>query len=291
MGNDGKATNQRKHSSHLAPRDEPRAAADTETLGEFDSFRFLRSALLLCFAALTLRAAFGWLSPFGRFDGARGLLCFAPKTHLVGSQACFERVLRDVVTYASKLAFVPHEVIESILLPKPSLSAETAINLPGGEMLPRITLCDHRDLVGERSEEVDVIRHDDEVEHLITIAIEVKKAVGDDVSDIVLGENARAVARVESIIPALGEAVMVFSHQVGRQLLHLHLPAFLGEIDAVEVEPTIPIRPPAIQNILRHRVRRSPGDEDHGAVLGPMRQLALNDEQIVVRIEETHAEI
>lgn len=32
---------------------------------------------LLCFATLTLRAANGWLSPFGRFEGARGLLCFA----------------------------------------------------------------------------------------------------------------------------------------------------------------------------------------------------------------------
>lgn len=92
--------------------------------------------MLICFATLTLRAAFGWLSPFGRFDGARWLLCSAPKTRLVGSETGFDRILRDVVTQTSKLAFVPDEVIKSVLLPKAALSAETTIDLPGREMLP-----------------------------------------------------------------------------------------------------------------------------------------------------------
>ena len=57
-------------------------------------------------------------------------------TRLVSSVTRFERVLRDVVTQASKLAFVAHEVIKGILLPKTALSAETTIDLPGREMLP-----------------------------------------------------------------------------------------------------------------------------------------------------------
>ena len=82
---------------------------------------------------------------------------------------------------------------------------------------------------------------------------------------------------------------MVFDHQVGRKFLDPHLPTFLGGIDAVDIEPAIAIRPPRFENILRHGVRRAPGDEDHTTVLRPMRQLALGDEQIIVGIEETHA--
>lgn len=289
MGNDGKATNRRKHGSHLAPRDELRAYADTKTLGEFDGFRFLRSALLLCFAALTLRAAFGWLSPFGRFAGARGLLCFAPKTRLISSEARIERVLRDVVTQAAKLTFVAHEVIKGVLLPKAALKAECGIDQASGEVLPGVALIDHRGLVRESGEQMDVVRHDDEVEHLIAVAIEVQKAVSDDVSDFRLAEHAGTVASIESLMPAAGVAIMVFDHQVGRKFLDPHLPTFLGGIDAVDIEPAIAIRPPTFENILRHGVRRAPGDEDHGAVLCSMRQLALGDEQLVVRIEETHA--
>jgi hypothetical protein len=210
---------------------------------------------------------------------------------LVGSQASFDRILRDVVTQAPKLAFVPHKVIESILLPKPALSAETTINLPSSEVLPRIALFDHRCLIGERGEQMDVIRHDDEVEHLVTITIEVQQAFGDNVCDPALRENTRAMPRIQRLMPSRGEAVVVFDHRIGRQLLHSHLPAFLHGIDALGVELTIAIRSPAIQNIFRHRVRCSPGDEDHAAILRPVRQSPLGDEQIVVRIEETHIEM
>lgn len=109
----------------------------------------------------------------GSSRGARGLLCLAPKTRLVGSETYFKRILCDVVTQAPKLAFVPHEMIKSVLLPKAALSAKTAIDLPGREMLPRIALFDHRGLVGERGEQMDVIRHDHEVEHLVAITVEV----------------------------------------------------------------------------------------------------------------------
>ena len=138
---------------------------------------------------------------------------------------------------------------------------------------------------------MDVIRHDDEVEHLVAITVEVQQAVGDEVCDLGLREDTRAVTGVECFMPAGGEAVVVFDHQVGRKFLDPHLPAFLRGIDALGVEPTIAICLPAILNILWHGISRAPGDEDHGAVLRPVRQLALSDEQIVVRIEEMHAAI
>lgn len=269
MGNGEKATNRRKHGSHLAPRDELWAGAFTKTFGSFDDLR-------LGGAPCSSR-------------GARWLLYFAPETRLVGSEPRFERVLGDVVTQAAKLAFVAHEVIKGVLLPKAALGAKTTIDLPGREMLPRIALHDHRGFVGESGEQMDVVRHDDEIEHLVSFAIEVQKAVGDDIRDFWLAEHAGTMAGIERFMPARGEAVVVFDHQVGWKFLDQHLPAFLGGIDAVEVEPAIAIRPPAFKDILRHGIRRAPSDEDHGAVLGPMRQLALGDEQFVVRVEETHA--
>lgn len=168
------------------------------------------------------------------------------------------------------------------------MGAKTAIDLPGREVLSGAALFDHRGFVGESGEQMDVVRHDDEVEHLMAIAIEVKKTVGDDVRDFRLAEHAVTVTGIERVMPARGEAIVVFDHQVGWKFLDTHLPAFLSGLDAVEVEPAIALRPPAFENVLRHGVRRAPSDEDHGAVLGPMRQLALGDEPIVVRIEKTH---
>lgn len=97
--------------------------------------------------------------------------------------------------------------------------------------------------------------------------------------------------RIERFMPACGEAIMVCSPQIGWQLLHLHLPAFLRGINAVDVQPTIPIRTPAFENIFGHRIRRAPGDEDHAAVLRPVRQPSLGDEQLVGRVEKAHGEM
>ena len=97
--------------------------------------------------------------------------------------------------------------------------------------------------------------------------------------------------RIERLMPARGEEVVVFGHQIGRQLLHSHLPAFLRGINALGVEPTIAILTPAFENILRHRVGCAPSDEDYAAVLRPVRQSPLGDEQLVMRVEKAHGEM
>lgn len=252
MGNGEKTTNRRKHGSHLAPRDELMAGAFTKTFRSLDGFRFLREQ-------------------FAPLDGARGLLCFAPMTRLVGSEARLAWVMRDVFAQASKLAFVPHEVIKGVLLPESTLCAKCGIDPASGEMLPRVALLDHRCFVGKKGQNMDVVRHDDEVEHLVAVAIEVKKAVGDNVRDFWLAEHAATMAGIERLMPARGEAIMVFGYQIWWESLNLGFPAFLSGINAVEIEPTITIRTPAFENVLRHRVRRAPGDEDHAAILSPMR--------------------
>lgn len=173
---------------------------------------------------------------------------------MIEAKACFFGVLSDVVAQASELAFVTHQMVKGVLLPKAALGAEMAIDLPSGEMFPGVALFDHRDIVGERGEQMDVIRHDDEVEHLVAITVEVRQAVGDEVCDLGLSEDARAVAGVECFMPAGGEAVVVFDHQVGRKFLDPQLPAFLGGIDSVVVEPAIAICPLAFENVFGHGV-------------------------------------
>jgi len=209
-------------------------------------------------------------------------------TRLVGSEARLARVLRYVVAQASKLAFMPQEVIKGILLPKAACCAESGIDPASGEMLPRVALLDHGCFVGENGQNMNVIRHDDEVEHLVSLAIEVQQAVRDDVRDLWPTEHTSTMTCVEGFMPSRGEAIMVFGHLVWREILNLDFPAFLRGIDAVEIKPAIAIRTPAFENVLRDRVRRAPGDEDHAAILSPMRQFSLRDEQLVVRIKETH---
>ncbi|MCX6856282.1 MAG: hypothetical protein NTV80_15415 [Verrucomicrobia bacterium] len=67
-----------------------------------------------------------------------------------------------------------------------------------------------------------------------------------------------------------------------------YLTPFLGWIDAVDIEPAIPIRSPAFENVFWHGVRSAPRDEDHTTILRPVRQSSLGDEQFVVWIKETH---
>jgi hypothetical protein len=43
---------------------------------------------------------------------------------------------------------------------------------------------------------------------------------------------------------------------------------------------------PGLENMGRHRIICPPGDETHGACLGPVRQVTLNDEDIIAGIEE-----
>ena len=67
--------------------------------------------------------------------GARGLL-YWPHAGLVGAQVGLRGVLSDVFAQAAELVLVADEVVEGVLLPEAALSAEAAVDLAGGEMLP-----------------------------------------------------------------------------------------------------------------------------------------------------------
>ena len=99
-------------------------------------------------------------------------------TGLVSAQTGLKRILCDVVTQTTELPFVTHEMIKGILLPEAPPGAQATMDPPGREVFPGGTLLHHGSLVGTRGKQVNVIGHDDEIEHLVAISIEVQQAVG-----------------------------------------------------------------------------------------------------------------
>jgi len=99
-------------------------------------------------------------------------------------------------------------MIESILLPEPSGLTKRPVDLMRREMLPGLTLFQHRFFICERSQQMNMIRHNDELSEFVPIAVEFMKALRDDLRQHWLTENALAVTGVQIIVPFFGEAVL-----------------------------------------------------------------------------------
>ena len=62
---------------------------------------------------------------------------------LAGTELRFSWVVGDVSTKVEELLFAAEEVVEGVLLPEAATSAERAIDLGGGVVLPGIALSKH----------------------------------------------------------------------------------------------------------------------------------------------------
>ena len=60
-------------------------------------------------------------------------------------------------------------------------------------MLPRFALLQHAAFIDERRHEMNVVRHHDEVGHLVPFAIEVQQTVGHDFREVRLAQDAVAM--------------------------------------------------------------------------------------------------
>jgi len=78
-------------------------------------------------------------------------------------------------------------------------------------MLPRTTLFEHLVGVAKCSQQMNVIRHHDEIGQFISVAVEVFQAVGDNVSQFHPSQHTLTVAFVEFIMPSLREGLMEFA--------------------------------------------------------------------------------
>ena len=65
-----------------------------------------------------------------------GLLAAAPQQMPAFPQPGLHRIFRDVTLEPPELGFMPHQVVKSILLPKPPLRSKTAIDPHCRKMLP-----------------------------------------------------------------------------------------------------------------------------------------------------------
>ena len=197
-------------------------------------------------------------------------------------------VFGNVALQAVELRLVADEVIKGILLPEAAFLTEAAIDLRSGEVLPRLALLQHGGFPVEGGEQVDVVWHDDEVEHLVAVAMKVEEAILDDLGEVRLAQDAGTMAGVEVLMPFRGEAVVILGLQLRREVLHLSFPTGQGGIDPLRIQPAVPLRPPGVQDGLRQGVEGAPSEEDDRAVLRPVRQLPLGDEDVVMRVKEAH---
>src|SRR5205085_2024109 len=93
------------------------------------------------------------------------------------------------------------QVVKPVHLPEPPGPPEAAVDSGGGEVLPRVALLQHGGRVGERGDDVYVVRHHHEVGERVPDAVEVPEAVRDDAGQFRPAEYTGPVAIVEERLP------------------------------------------------------------------------------------------
>src|SRR5262249_46651346 len=154
---------------------------------------------------------------------------------LAARQSCSLGIHRNVVPQIPKLLLASNEMIKSILLPKAAPLVQATIDLRRRKVLPRLTLRQHRLLIGKRREQMDVIGHYDEVKHDIAHAGEMAKAVGNNAGKVGTAQDACSSACVERVLPAIPEAVEYRLGDRASQHLKLLSP---GRIERVNSKST-----------------------------------------------------
>ena len=90
------------------------------------------------------------------------------------------RVAGDVTAEGLKLFDGTDEVVEAVLLPEAVGCSELAVELHGLIVLPALALSQHSLFTDERGQQMDVIRHHDNVGQFVPITVEFQQAVADD---------------------------------------------------------------------------------------------------------------
>jgi hypothetical protein len=88
-------------------------------------------------------------------------------------------------------------MIERFLLPEVSSDTRNAINLCRREMKPGIDLCSHRFWGLEGDEQMEMIGHDHEIAHVVSIAIKVHQALGDNLRKPTVSKHACSVTFIQ----------------------------------------------------------------------------------------------
>ena len=97
---------------------------------------------------------------------------------LAGSQPGLLWVNSDVSPQVLILVGITNEMVEGLLLPKLPVLMDRLIDPKRCVMKPRIALLFHGVRSRESGEQMDMIRHHDEITQTITLAIEMQERVG-----------------------------------------------------------------------------------------------------------------
>jgi hypothetical protein len=198
-----------------------------------------------------------------------------------------DRIFSNIAADGLELLGRSHKMVEPILLPEAPPFAEFAIDLHSRVMLPRLALPQHRVFASKCRQDVNMIRHDNEVRQEISISIAVMETVSDDFREFRTTQKTRAMTGIEFLMPPLREhlieSALLLRGKMDAQLLS---PVRTLWVDSMTPEPLLAISLPASEDNCGHGVRRSPGDEAHCFRLIPMRKLAVDDEQVISPLEQ-----
>jgi hypothetical protein len=114
-----------------------------------------------------------------------------------GAQSGFLRISADVSDAITEMTSITHEAIKIVALPKGAGSFRESIDLPSAEALPSMQNFLKRRPGILSKQDVDVIWHDRERNHHVSLRIKMKKRVGDNSCTSRLPQNARTVAGIQ----------------------------------------------------------------------------------------------
>lgn len=201
------------------------------------------------------------------------------------------RVRSDVFPIVAKLIFTANEMIESVDFPEPTTPAERPVDLRRRVVFPGFALRERCVLGGEGRENVDVIRHYDEISEAIPFAVEVMQAVGDDPGKFRFPQHTRALAVIEGCVEPLGDELAKLIFLRHRQRLELGSPELGFGRNTISSKPFSASVEPSLHDGARHRVDCSPGEETERPRLQPVRQVAFDDGVIGRRVEDLDEEV
>ena len=111
-------------------------------------------------------------------------------------------IVSDVFAKVKKLRLGSYQVIETVLLPAAATIARMGIDFSCGKTLPFFTLLQHRIIVSEGCQQMDMIRHDHKVRQQIFDAIEMLQALSHDSCIRWLTQHAFTMTQIKFPMPA-----------------------------------------------------------------------------------------
>lgn len=214
---------------------------------------------------------------------------FRPMHEFTRLQLRATRIVGNISAQIVELFGGADEMIEVVLLPEAPPAIQTTVDLNGSKVLPRLALRKHRRLRRKGGEQMDVIRHHDEIGEVVAIAVKMLETVGDDLRQFRPPQHAGAVTFIQMSIPAFGDELLEFVYERLVEVPKLSFPFRVSRIDSVMCQPFVPGGQPVHENRFGNRIPGPPGDETDRSRLHPMRKSPLNDGELLRRVKDLKA--